>query len=505
MNPGSVVLRYSPEKWHERQNLLPQSLLPQKLPLNSQLPVAHRRRIDPSPSPSRFVTLSYQRRAARRKEKTQYIEKPIADSLRSLQRYEDLVAIPDRPEKLRTKKSVAEAPKFDTKVYVSHVQHAEKEWYHDLTNVAHRLRLLRDTFKVIQLVRKKRSMGERADFRSVHDFKTSRTGSPTILDDERSEEDEDTVSSAVEIPTPNRRGRPKKKQTRGRKPGKKLETPAAPTRRSRRVGVISSAGDATGDSRTEQDEEGKSQEPQSSQPPEAQTTEEVTAEPILHLPPILPSQRHAMPLVIHQFGHGDAAPPMNAQKFQGLLNLQGPATIPSIPSIVAPVQPPTTAANGQAPALSESTMSIIESLKKSNPELGIMALSQAYNSTQYLPPIQRVQLPPLKWANSTQSNYKDNPLFTNQMNPTQMHRLQERMLEAQKQQEEQQQQQQQQQQHFIHQNNPMRASSSRTTEQNTAPIPGKAQRHQPQVGNPETQKIKKTPHGKPSLDSVLNP
>lgn len=99
---------------------------------------------------------------------------------------------------------------------------ADQCWYVDLTNVAQRLRLLRDTYKVLQAVRKKRAMGERVDFRTAHELK-SKTGLPDPLDDDLRKNNEDEKPPP---PPPARRGRPRKRggAGRGRKPGPRLRT-----------------------------------------------------------------------------------------------------------------------------------------------------------------------------------------------------------------------------------------------------------------------------------------
>lgn len=268
-DPSEVVLRYTPEKWIEAQERLG------------------------SASPSRFVTLSYQPRdqllgtpsPSRERTSAPPVRRHVRPNLSSTEYFVRPIS-----ESLERLASYGKTPGAD-------VQVEEKNWYHDLTNVGQRLRLLRETFKVIQLVRKKRMMGERADFKMLNDFRTSHTGSPLVLDDDghsrTEDEDEANASSAPEVPPPpppNRRGRPRKKQTRGRKPGPRRETAGTPvtrTRASRRVqepAVLSllkeqalAAPQAAGD------------EPRNlvySSPPDAPSTH-----PILHLPPILPSQR----------------------------------------------------------------------------------------------------------------------------------------------------------------------------------------------------------------------
>lgn len=269
-DPSEVVLRYTPEKWIEAQERLG-SASPSRFVTLSYQP-RDQLLATPSPSRERPSASSVRRHVRPNSSSTEYFVRPISESLERLANY-------------------GKTPGAD-------VQVEEKNWYHDLTNVGQRLRLLRETFKVIQLVRKKRMMGERADFKMLNEFRTSYTGSPLVLDDDghsrTEDEDEANASSAPEIPPPpppNRRGRPRKKQTRGRKPGPRRETAGAPvtrTRASRRIQepaplsllkelVLAPPQAAGGD------------EPRNlvySSPPEAPSTH-----PILHLPPILPSQR----------------------------------------------------------------------------------------------------------------------------------------------------------------------------------------------------------------------
>lgn len=116
----------------------------------------------------------------------------------------------------------------------------EKNWYGDLINVGQRLKLLRDGFKVIQMVRKKKALGLKVDFRPAYDTKVSRNESPAHLDDESrpSKTDDEDEYKVREYPPPTRRGRPRKKRGRERKPtvgrGDARSTTATRTRVSRR-------------------------------------------------------------------------------------------------------------------------------------------------------------------------------------------------------------------------------------------------------------------------------
>lgn len=272
-DPSEVVLRYTPEKWIEAQERLG------------------------SASPSRFVTLSYNPRdhllstPSPRRERAsvppvvrkhvqplnstskEFFVRPISESLDRLGEY--------------------------GKNPLNDVQVLEKNWYYDLTNVGQRLRLLRETFKVLQLVRKKRMMGERADFKMLNEFRLSHTGSPIVLDDDglskTEDEDDNNTSSVPEFPPPpppKQRGRPRRKHTRGRKPGYRRETadpPVTRTRASRRgqdstllpllreqavATLLTTNGNGDGSNLVY-----------------TSPTEALSTFPILHLPPILPSQR----------------------------------------------------------------------------------------------------------------------------------------------------------------------------------------------------------------------
>lgn len=219
-DPAEVVIHYSPEKWIEKTSKLASASSARFVTLNytqKEFPLS-----TPSPTrENRTAPISKKQTYSSGPESSKFIVRPITESLDRLSNY-----------------------KIGTR---GNVELLEKNWYHDLTNVGQRLRLLRETFKVIQSVRKKRNMGERADFRLLHEYRASLTGSPLVLDDEHyitaktDEEDDPNASSTAyisQVPTPSRRGRPRKKHTRGRKPGARRETSEAPvtrTRASRRV------------------------------------------------------------------------------------------------------------------------------------------------------------------------------------------------------------------------------------------------------------------------------
>ncbi|SGZ54859.1 CIC11C00000001675 [Sungouiella intermedia] len=240
-DPSEVVLRYTPEKWIEAQERLGSAGEKHVQPLNST--------------------------------SKEFFVRPISESLDRLGEY--------------------------GKNPLNDVQVLEKNWYYDLTNVGQRLRLLRETFKVLQLVRKKRMMGERADFKMLNEFRLSHTGSPIVLDDDglskTEDEDDNNTSSVPEFPPPpppKQRGRPRRKHTRGRKPGYRRETadpPVTRTRASRRgqdstllpllreqavATLLTTNGNGDGSNLVY-----------------TSPTEALSTFPILHLPPILPSQR----------------------------------------------------------------------------------------------------------------------------------------------------------------------------------------------------------------------
>lgn len=203
-----VTIRYNLDKWHEAQ-----------LNRGSDWSSANS-------SPSKIITLNYRKdrlgtstpalspvpwlmkkreeprvRKPKYDENEPFLTRPVAESLDRLRAYETFIN-PEDP------------------------LHADKAWYHDFTNVAQRLKLLRDTYKVLQAVRKKRAMGERVDFRTAHELK-SRTGSPVPLDEDRhhtGQSDDEDKPQAPPAPAPARRGRPRKRggAARGRKPGPRL-------------------------------------------------------------------------------------------------------------------------------------------------------------------------------------------------------------------------------------------------------------------------------------------
>lgn len=201
-----VVLRYTPTRWREAQ---------QNRAGNS---------------PSKFVTLSYQN-----KEPDLALPSPTrSGSAGPLPQPHYAVASTTRKRYLQPlsaeaiEKPVYESLKemlnygMDTSRKPFSVQ--EAEWYVDVTNVAQRLKLLRETYKVIKSVRKKKLMGEKADFQSLFDLRLSGNNSTHAMDDDRnvqfrSEDDDDPDSSARRPPPiPNRRGRPRKKRGVDRKP-----------------------------------------------------------------------------------------------------------------------------------------------------------------------------------------------------------------------------------------------------------------------------------------------
>lgn len=206
-----VTIRYNLDKWLETQLSRGSDLSCQNLP-SKMITLNYRkeRLSTPTPflSPVPWVSKKREERVRRPKhdENEPFLVRPVGESLERLRNY-----------KLQTDSE-------NTKV-------ADQCWYVDLTNVAQRLRLLRDTYKVLQAVRKKRAMGERVDFRTAHELK-SKTGLPDPLDDDLRKNNEEEKPPP---PPPARRGRPRKRggAGRGRKPGPRLRTaipaPAEPT------------------------------------------------------------------------------------------------------------------------------------------------------------------------------------------------------------------------------------------------------------------------------------
>lgn len=195
-----VTLRYNLDKWHEAQLNRGSDLSAQNLP-SKMITLNYRKELlstpTPALSPAPWLFRKREEKARRPKydENEPFLVRPVAESLAHLRNYESYID-PDDPLQ------------------------ADKNWYHDLTNVAQRLKLLRDTYKVLQAVRKKRAMGERVDFRTAHELK-SKTGLPVPLDDDREKNSEEDKPPP---PPPARRGRPRKRGggVRGRKPGPRL-------------------------------------------------------------------------------------------------------------------------------------------------------------------------------------------------------------------------------------------------------------------------------------------
>lgn len=243
MESNIVTINYSPQKWAQAQE-------------NAQSEL----RAFGGDSPTRFVTLNYKKDTSsplplswsttipmRGKKDPRgdepFEETPIKVSLQRLRQYPSAMSEPEADG-----------------------QAIDRQWYGDVVNIGQRLRLLRDTYKVLQAVRKKRSLGERVDFRAMNDFKISSTGSPLVLEDEHGNgsvhTDEEnhhvapTPTSTSHSTTSNgaRRGRPRKRGTRGRKPNlerreRNPATAAAParSRTSRRLQEAAAAEAEVGD------------------------------------------------------------------------------------------------------------------------------------------------------------------------------------------------------------------------------------------------------------------
>lgn len=191
MDPSLVTIRYSPAKWaqaHEngQQQDHPNYLAPETL------------KTGPRTSPKIPAAQYYTRRKHIQVLSSLYFHKSTEDSIKSMNSYP-----------------------MDLNKGFEEFKNLETSWYGDLINVGQRLKLLRDAFKVIQTVRKKKALGLKVDFKPVYDTKTPRMGSPAHLDDEghlinRTDDDDDF--KVKEYPPPTRRGRPRKKRGRERKP-----------------------------------------------------------------------------------------------------------------------------------------------------------------------------------------------------------------------------------------------------------------------------------------------
>ncbi|PSK41140.1 hypothetical protein C7M61_000812 [Candidozyma pseudohaemuli] len=177
-----VTLRYNPDKWHEAQLNRGSDLSAQNLP-SKMITLNYRKERLSTPTPALspvpwlFKKREEKARRPKHDENEPFLVRPVAESLARLRNYESYI---DPEDPLQ----------------------ADKNWYHDLTNVAQRLKLLRDTYKVLQAVRKKRAMGERVDFRTAHELK-SKTGLPVPLDDDRERNSEEDKPPP---PPPARRG-----------------------------------------------------------------------------------------------------------------------------------------------------------------------------------------------------------------------------------------------------------------------------------------------------------
>lgn len=213
---GVVVLRYNVEKWHEAV-------------------ASHSDSASASTSPSKVVTLSYRKDRLgtptprllpvpwlikAREEPARVVKKPVYDA------NEPYITRSVEDSLIRLRKYGESFEKFQKNGHYSPFLYdrsaLDKNWYHDATNVAQRLRFLRDTYKVLQAVRKKRAMGERVDFKTAHEAKSrSRTGSPAPLDEDH--QNLGNEEHKVEVVAAPRRGRPRKRGgVRGRKPGPRL-------------------------------------------------------------------------------------------------------------------------------------------------------------------------------------------------------------------------------------------------------------------------------------------
>ncbi|KAJ8140820.1 hypothetical protein OY671_005999 [Metschnikowia pulcherrima] len=293
MDPGAVVIRYDPERWAEKEE---EETSPSKMVSFNYT--------KPAPAQSRVSMLQVPRKRHLIPLSSTSFERPIKESLENLSQY---------------------AEKRDSGQPVETV---EKEWYEDLTNVAQRLKFLRDTFKVIQSVRKRKMMGERADFRTLYDTKVSRTGSPLLSDDEKlGSEDETRAQMAIPAPPVSRRGRPRKRRGRERKaPLGRAEMALRRTRVSSRLqDAPSQPSERNSGALPPQPQPPKPAVPGAKRrgrpprvrppPPEPEPepkevklaphspTTEPQGPPLMHSPPILPSQRHSLVRGIPPYRH----------------------------------------------------------------------------------------------------------------------------------------------------------------------------------------------------------
>ena len=208
MDEGVVTIKYSPVKWA-------QSLNGNKSDIQSY---AENNTASTPASPSKNnYTQIYTRKKQISPLSTQSFERPVQESINNMKNY-------------------ANASKLNSILF----QVLEQSWYGDLLNVAQRLKLLRDAYKVIQTVRKKKALGLKVDFKPIFDTKCLRIDKPN-LDDESQQHNrtEDEYEDKVrEYPPPTRRGRPRKKHGRERKPlvgRSERVTPLARTRLGRRL------------------------------------------------------------------------------------------------------------------------------------------------------------------------------------------------------------------------------------------------------------------------------
>lgn len=184
-----VTIKYSPVKWAQAHNDETATLANYDNFLNK----SEKRSESPTKIPASHY---YNRRRHLQPLSSLGFQKPTQDSINSMKNY------------------LLDAKKNE----VSFIE-LEKNWYGDLINVGQRLKLLRDAYKVIQAVRKKKALGIKVDFRPIYDTKASRNDSPAHLDDEsrpHKTDDEDEYK-VREYPPPTRRGRPRKKRGRERK------------------------------------------------------------------------------------------------------------------------------------------------------------------------------------------------------------------------------------------------------------------------------------------------
>ncbi|OBA19191.1 hypothetical protein METBIDRAFT_219964 [Metschnikowia bicuspidata var. bicuspidata NRRL YB-4993] len=327
MDPGAVVIKFNPERWSEihageasdsQSRIVSFSYTKGSGPQDSERP-SH---VLPTPRKRHLRPLS-----------ASSFERPVHESLHNLAQYSQIM-----------EKGAKPAAEVDT------------DWYDDLSNVGQRLRFLRDTFKVLQSVRKRKMMGERADFRTLYEARVSRTGSPQLLDEDLRaapfSDDENAANwAAVPAAPVNRRGRPRKRRGRERKaPLGRAEAAVKRTRASRRVlEAPLPAPEQNPSVSPPAPVRRRRGRPRASEKNPPLPTSETQGPRLMHLPPILPSQRLSLVQGIPPYRHIMA----------GGVQAASGTNPPFLPSTAALVPPAPSAHTGKLnttqPFLSSST------------------------------------------------------------------------------------------------------------------------------------------------------